>query len=537
MAVTLALCLPALRADFFTDDQVMLAEIEGRIPGVRPWDLYGFSPDGQTLQRWIDLGAYPWWTNPEVRIRLFRPLPSLLMSAEHAVFGRHALGYHLVTLAVFAAMLLVASRLFRAALPGAPALAGVAFAVFAWNDLQGQPATWMSDRHAVLAALFGFAGVWLHVRRREAGASWGGAAAPALSAVALLCSETGLQPLAYVLAYELFRRRAIRPILPAAALAVGYLATYRAFGFGTRGSATYLDPASDPLGFLAALPQRLPAFAADLLAGLPLDLWLVTSGVRPLLIGTGAAALAVFGWALWKTRAHEGPASWLLVGALLAAIPATPGAPGARLLLVPGLGVAAGLAALILRVPERSRAWGAFAVGLVVVHLVLQPLQLLAQVVVIGEMGRRTEALAREAPVPERPGVDVALVGVADPQIGIYVGMLRMLSEPHPRSWRVLDMSACEHQVTPVARDAIEVKLLGCRMMDAEWERLFNAQPFTAGQRVQLTGVKVEVAEVDGGAPTRLRFTFDRALDDPDLVLLTWREGALRKLELPPPRR
>ncbi|HZN94806.1 MAG TPA: hypothetical protein VFB81_18955, partial [Myxococcales bacterium] len=84
------------------------------------------------------VGAYPWWTNPEIRIRLFRPLPSLLLQTEHALFGRRALGYHLVTLAVFAAMLLAANRLLRTALP--PALAGIAFAVFAWNDMQGQPA-------------------------------------------------------------------------------------------------------------------------------------------------------------------------------------------------------------------------------------------------------------------------------------------------------------------------------------------------------------------------------------------------------------
>src|SRR5262245_47354070 len=119
MAVALALCLPALRADFFTDDQVLLAEIEGRLPGVRAWDLYSFCPDAGGLQRTVDVGAYPWWTNPEVRIRLFRPLPSLLMHAEHAVFGRRALGYHLVTLAVFAAMLLAASRVLRTALPEA----------------------------------------------------------------------------------------------------------------------------------------------------------------------------------------------------------------------------------------------------------------------------------------------------------------------------------------------------------------------------------------------------------------------------------
>jgi hypothetical protein len=326
-------------------------------------------------------------------------------------------------------------------------------------------------------------------------------------------------------------------VLPAAALAVGYLVAHRALGYGTRGSALYLDPGNDPVGFLLALPQRLPAFAADLLAGVPLDLWLVSPGIRPVLIGIGLAALALFGWALWRVGPLEQSSSgvrWLLAGAALAAVPATPGAPGCRLLLVPGLGVAAGLAALVLRLPGRSRAWGALAVVLVVVHLVLQPIQLLTQVLTLDYIGRHTEAIARTAPVPEREGVDVGLIGVADPQIGLYIGFLRLLSDRPPRSWHLLTAAGCEHQLTPVARDALDVKLVGCRLMESEWERLFNGHSFAQGDVFQLSGLRVEITEATEGAPTRLRFTFSRALDDPDLVLLTWRDGAFQRIELPP---
>ncbi|HZN94805.1 MAG TPA: hypothetical protein VFB81_18950 [Myxococcales bacterium] len=47
VAMSLALALPALRAGFFTDDHVLLAEIEGRLPVPHPWDLYSFCPDGR----------------------------------------------------------------------------------------------------------------------------------------------------------------------------------------------------------------------------------------------------------------------------------------------------------------------------------------------------------------------------------------------------------------------------------------------------------------------------------------------------------
>ena len=536
-AVSVALCLPALGAGLFTDDHVLLGEIEGRFPPPHPWELYSFCPDGERLEELLAAGAYPWWTSPEARIRLFRPLPSLLIHAEHAVFGREPLGYHLVTLAAFAAMLLAASRVLRAALPGL--LGGVAFAVFAWNDLQAQPASWLSNRHATLAACLGFAGVFLHVRRRERGDSWGGASALGLSGLGLLCSEVGLQPLAYVLAYELSRRR-IRPVLPAAALAVGYLVAYQAFGFGTRGSAAYLDPFEDPAAFLLALARRLPAFAADLFAGVPLDLWLFAPGAQFALVATGVAALALLGWGLWRTwpaleEAEARGLRWLLAGAALAAIPATAGVPGSRLLLVPGLGAAAAVAALVVRLRGRPLATAA-AVCLGALHLVWQPILLLGQSRAIERIGHRSDAVARESELVAREGTDVALLGVSDPHLGLYVGLQRLLSDRRPRSWHSLTMAACEHRLERVAEDTLDVRLVGCRMMENDWERLFSParRRFEDGEVVKVPGLRVEIVETAGGAPVRLRFQFDRSLDDPDLALLAWRDGALRRLRFPP---
>jgi len=58
-----------------------------------------------------------------------------------------------------------------------------------------------------------------------------------------------------------------------------------------------------------------------------------------------------------------------------------------------------------------------------------------------------------------------------------------------------------------------------------EFNSFFRAEdlPFQAGERAELTGMSVEVIDVDGeGQPTQVLFRFDVSLDDPSLSWLQW---------------
>ena len=52
---------------------------------------------------------------------------------------------------------------------------------------------------------------------------------------------------------------------------------------------------------------------------------------------------------------------------------------------------------------------------------------------------------------------------------------------------------------------------------------------------MDLGDLRITVLATEGRWPSRLRFDFDRPLEDPSMVFLSGRSGALRRLELPPP--
>jgi len=58
-----------------------------------------------------------------------------------------------------------------------------------------------------------------------------------------------------------------------------------------------------------------------------------------------------------------------------------------------------------------------------------------------------------------------------------------------------------------------------------EFNSLFRPEnlPFRAGEQVELTGMSVEVTDIDGaGQPTQVQFQFAVSLDDPALSWLQW---------------
>ena len=90
--------VPALRTPFFLDDYVQIAMADGTYPGRHgALDLYDFISDSNRHEL-LDMGVFPWWTDPSLVVRFLRPLSSLLLWADHKAFGRIALLFHLHSL-------------------------------------------------------------------------------------------------------------------------------------------------------------------------------------------------------------------------------------------------------------------------------------------------------------------------------------------------------------------------------------------------------------------------------------------------------
>ncbi len=268
----IAIALPTIGLGFYSDDYVLLGRIRGRLPGPHgPFDLYRLTPPSGASVREM----YPWWSAEKLEIDFSRPLSSALLWLDHAVFQLRPLGYHLHSIAWYAATVAAVVFVHRRALPGVTgALAALAFLL---DDSHVQPVAWIACRHALVSAAPALFGLGAYLRYRSGGQrTWLWLTLIGLG-IGLGGGESALGVVAYLMAYELVGRtdaardrlRALSPIL---ALTVAYLALYSARGHGAAGNDFYFAPTSDPAGFLGVLILRAPILIADAILGAPTDL-------------------------------------------------------------------------------------------------------------------------------------------------------------------------------------------------------------------------------------------------------------------------
>ncbi|HET6585587.1 MAG TPA: hypothetical protein VFG69_19140, partial [Nannocystaceae bacterium] len=381
-----------------------------------------------------------------------------------------------------------------------------------------------------------------------------GLAALAL-ALALAGGEYGLCAAAYIGAFELVglarARRSWRGWLPMIAVLVVWAVIHRAYGFGSQGSTVYVDPIREPIAWLSAALVRVPILVADMLLAIPTGKLAFYPDLMRIQAWLGPLALAIVG-ALVPGVLRRLPGderrrlAFACLAAMLSLLPVASSFVSARLLLIPGVAGHVVVAALVLdgiaalRDPVRRRAWigrlrGLAGVALAAVHIGLATYWGLEETISIGELNRGTRTASLTMQIDDSKVADQRLVVLtaADPMTLLYPPIVRWVEgSPMPRSWWVLSMAPRPHRLRRIAADAFELEVVGGAMLKGPVEQLFRRpdQPLTVGQAIELDGLRIEIlALADGVHPTRVRYTFDRTLDDPSLVfLLATRRGMLR---------
>ena len=556
LLAALLLVLPTVWLGFMADDFGHLLVLEGMQTTGSPYDLFRFTDgDPAALQPLVDRGPYPWWTLPELKLAFWRPLSSALAVLDHGLFGRDARGWHLHSLAWYLAMVALFGALLRRFLPGA--LGALALFLFAIDGSHFMVAGWIANRNALVAAVPALFGLWMHLEWREAHRPWALPLSLAGLAVGLLGGETALGLFAYVLAYELLGARGpleerLRSIAPAALLGLGYLALYKARGYGAYGSGSYMDPLGEPGRFLMGALVKLPVLLGGLVLKVPADIWIAGPSVRPVLVGLGLFGLGLIGLlvrAAWPslTEDERRHGRWLFLGAALSLLPVLATFPSNRLLLVPGLGGLVAVAVVLVYAwRSRARGWRprGVAVGagvLALSHLVLAPLlwpvMFLAFRYADAQAQPIYQTLERELDYSRLPEQRVVLLPVPIPGFGMYLPMIQATrGMPRPRAWWTLSMSPEPHVLARTGPHSLELSLTRGRFLTSEFEGVFRSpsHPLTQGARVELEGMRVTVLEADAEGARRLGFDFDVPLEDPSLVFLAWKDGLLRRTPLPP---
>ncbi len=538
--------LPTLVCGFYNDDWIHRAARQGLLPHLNrdAFSLYQFVGAGEAKQL-IESASLPWWTDPELKFQLFRPLGSVLVVLDHHWFG--PLGSHVHSMLWFLLVVWLVRRIHLRLLPVRQA--NWATLIYALAGAHALVLAWTAGKHLLMGAAFGLAALLAQLNWRKQG-FWRPLTVMALLAVGLCASEVTLGAVPYILAYEWLRtelrsRERLYRALPALAVSVMYLLWYAMAGMGTQGVGSYASPFSDPLGFLYAVASRAPLLVSELIFAFPAGLAHFNSSLAWILPLLGWIGLCFSAWLVrvWQRRdPTAGQLHWLWLGGLGSLVPVCGTIVDGRVLALPMLASSTLLGGSLVAGLFNQRNWGsqprqrAFSggmfVGLAAVHLVFAPALRLGT----GEHFRQLAKAQSEIPV--RASMDctqhsqVIVVNGADPSISMYGRPLFALSTGVQRPWHVLTMAMNDLRLTVLDANQFELQVLGERRTNV-MERIFRseASPLLPGSTVRVLQLTATVLEQSQGLPTHVRFETQLPLSDPGYCFVRWVEGETGYLE------
>jgi len=542
MLVALLVAANGLTAGASLDDWMHHALVHGELAKRAWWDLFNFA-DGrpETMSDLISRGPFPWFTLPELKLRFFRPLSSALLQLDTLVFKDALWLAHVHSTLWYLGLVALCRALYRRLVPAVALLAAVLFAL---DDSHTMPVVWLANRNSLISVAFAWLGLWAHLRWREDAWKPGAPLSWLAYVTALLAGETGIAAMAYVVAYELIGRRdSVRAralaLVPAVSVVVAFTLLYKALGMGASGSATYIDPGSEPLVFLANAPTRFLANLGGQSTGFVADLWLFLPQFRPHLIALGVIALGVWpvAWTRWAPREEDArrTLSWLGLGAALSIIPPLATFPATRLMIAPSLGLMAVVGTLLTAAWKDAgvrRGLGVFWLGFA---FVVQPL--VTWFTMPGTfrfIAEQTTSAVLAADVKE--GERTIIVTTSDFAPAIYgVPLLLEVKRPVPRSWQVWSMAPLAHRLTRLSEREFTLTALGGQMTQSIFEQNFRestTRPLAVGDSAQLEGQVIRVTAVEGGAPTSIHIAL--LLPPEAFHFVKWTErGLLETMTLP----
>jgi hypothetical protein len=545
-----------LQLDDFPQRLIWLGQTE--IP-IHPLNAFA-SADGSeaTNATFRDLGFTPWWSAPDLKFAFCRPLSAATHWLDFQLWPDQPLLMHLQSLAWLAAMVLAGGFAYRRILgrdEASPAwVGGLAALLFALDNSHALPAAWLANRNALIGATFGLLALVAHDRWRRDGWRMGALWAPVLLVLGLLSAEIALGAAAFLLAYALTieegplarRIASLGPVL----LGLGAWAVfYKLEGFGARGSGLYVDPGTEPVRYLGALRDHLPALWIGTWTPFPADVVSAFAGHETIFVPIAVILALLLGLLFWPLLKSDRVTRFFALGMFLSLIPSAATTPSNRLLLFSSFG-ALGLVARLAGQGTSSRWATAGLVTLLIFHLPLEILSAPFHATSPRQLG--DPVLAAMSSFPSPPEVveqDVYVLNPPDYLMNLSYVPAILHYQHRPLPHRVRGLAAGPVALTVDRPDARTLRLSASEgFLRGPLGRLFRseARPLRAGDRVEMPGLSIHVLAVTAeGAPSRVEFFFDRVLEDPSLRFVVWRGDGYapfspprvgKRVELPAPQ-
>lgn len=539
VAAGIALSAPALALDFHDDDFFHRLSLSGRVAEFRRdiWSLYEFLPASEETRRFIESGLVPWFTDPEMRTRFFRPLASASLAFDVLVFGDWAFPAYLQSLVWFSLLLLLVARIHRALLPERAAFRSTL--VYALAGSHAAATSWVAARHALMSAVFGLAAFAVSLSRRDSRVQSSlscGLGSAALVGIGLLSSEATLAAAALLmvelaLGFRGTRRERWLRGVPVALMSLAYLGFYALAGYGTRRMGSYVSPFESPARFALAAVERMPLLLAETFSGVPSPLAQVSPLAFWLLWVLGVASAAGVASIFYRATRTERSLRWLPLGVLAALVPFAGTIIDGRVLFVPMVASSMLVGIVIAARGTLVPRWAAST--LFVAALVLSPLARVGITLANGRAARIETELVTRSKLDCPAGARLTVVNGADPAIGMYSGPLFALAGAEWSGLDVLSFSPNDLTLERTGPRSFVLQTLGPRRR-TEFEAVYRAAPPPEGTLVRTRGLTAEVVESSKLGATVVRFELATELDRSCLVRWTGGiEGHLESFVLP----
>ena len=559
-AIAMMLTVPTLwRGWGWSDDMLHRATLRSASLPEALSGLFVFLDPSKNRQL-MDAGTLPWWTLETVRTAFFRPLAAFTHWLDYRLWPESALLMHAHSVLWYGCVCALTALIYRR-LMGRTLAAGLAALIFAADIGHLSCVASLAGRNALLALLFGLLTLAAHDRWRQGGGRINALLAPLCLLLSLLSAEAGVGTGAYLLAYALFLdrgswRQRLVSLLPYAAVAVVWRVAYQWLGYGVWGSGFYVDPVGEPLRFAKGALERSPV--------LLLGQWSIPEPGAYAILSMWASraywlvallCVTLVGVMLGPLLRKDRVARFWGLGMLLAVVPVCAvSLPSGRLLIFVGLGAVGLIAQFVVGMLGRSGwlpvrriwripAWG-LCLSLLWFHAVVSPVLLSASHTVLDSF---FNAITDIGPLPGAERRDVVIVNAPCPGYFIYVPSLRQTrDQPLPAHIRILAPGYFSVEVTRTddctllvqpengylvqpgaivrgSRDLFPLAHPAYGYQHGDGFFRGDAFPMALGQRVELTGMHVEVTRLaDGGQPSVARVRFSRVLEDASRTWLVW---------------
>lgn len=551
------LALPALGAGLLLDDYyhrtVLLERSRFRELLGPPQEMFRFfRGDPVRTGRLVDIGLFPWWTDPNIKAEFLQALTVVTHRVDYALWPDSPVLMHAHSLLWLGALAGITAVYYRRMF-GPVWIAGAAALLFALDDARGATVGFLANRNVLIAATFGVSALIVHDRWRREGSRTAAVLSPVLLLAALFSKEEGIGTCAYLAAYGLFADRAGRwrgclALIPHAAAVVVWRTLRDSGGYGVRDMGLYIDPLTDPMRFAAALVERVPILLVGQWTPIPAEAGIVLgSAGHARFWWLAVAILALLILAMAPLLRRDKLARFWATGMILATIPVAATFPMDRLLTFVGIGASGLLAQYwafvfgmepeaparrIWRIPAATVAW-----LLVFTQAVLAPLSLPFRA---GHpLGPRwlEDRLNVRIPLPDSLSErTLVIVNAPSPVNASYLLLRRELSgQSLPQHIRVLAPAVPSVTIRRVDDRTLAIRPEGGYL---RWilDRVFRSErrQFAVGDQVRLTGMTVTITDLtEDGRPAEAIFRFDVPLESPSLLWLCYRGDGFEPFAVP----